>query len=41
MIDINYVDDLALLTNAPVHDESRLHSLEQAAGSIGHQVHVL
>ena len=31
----DYTDDLALLANTPTHTESLLHSLKQAAGSIG------
>ena len=33
-MDTEYTDDIALLANTPVQVESRLHSLEQAAGSI-------
>ena len=32
--DGNYADDIALLANTPVQAESRLHSLERAAGGI-------
>ena len=35
MISTGYADYLMLLANAPVQAESLLHSLEQAAGSIG------
>ena len=31
----DYADDIALLANAPVQAEYRLHSLEQAVGGIG------
>ena len=33
--DVNYADDIVLLTNIPIQAESLLHSLEQAAGGIG------
>ena len=33
--DLDYADDIALLTNTPAQAESLLHSLERAAGSIG------
>ena len=35
MIDKDYPDDIALLTNTPTQTESLLHSLEQVAGGIG------
>ena len=35
MTDLDYADDLALLTNASVQDESQLHSLQQATKGIG------
>ena len=35
IIDADYVDDQALLTNTPTQAESLLHSLEQAAWSSG------
>ena len=35
MTDADYTDDLALLANIPVQDDSLLYSLEQAAGGIG------
>ena len=31
----NYTDDIALLENTPIKNESLLHSLDQAAGGIG------
>ena len=30
IVDANYADDQALLTNTPAQDKSRLHNLEQA-----------
>ena len=33
--DVDYTDDITLLANTPVQVESRLHSLERAAGAIG------
>ena len=38
MSDADYADDLALLTNTQVQDESLQHSLKLAAGGIGHYV---
>ena len=38
MIDADYIDDPALLTNTPFKTESLLHSLEQTAVGIGHDV---
>ena len=35
IVETDYADDMALLTNAPAQAESLPHSLEQAAGSIG------
>ena len=35
MTDADYTDDLALLTNTPAQEESRLLSQEQAAVDIG------
>ena len=35
IMDVDYVDDIALLANTPTQGESLLHSLEQAAGYIG------
>ena len=47
-MDANYADDIALQANTPSQAESLLHSLEEAAGSIGlhvnadkNRVHVL
>ena len=37
---VDYADDITLLTNAPVQAESLLPSLEQAAGYIGLPVNV-
>ena len=34
-MDVDYADDIALLTNIPARAESGLHSLEQVKGSIG------
>ena len=34
-MDTDYTDDIVLLANTPAQAESLLHSLEQAAGSIG------
>ena len=39
LTDIDYADDVALLTNRPVHAEFQLHSLQQAAGGIDLYVH--
>ena len=36
--DADYADGIALLANTPTQAESLLHSLEQAAGGIGHHV---
>ena len=36
----NYADDLALFVNTPALAESLLHSLEQAAGGIGHYMNL-
>ena len=33
--DADYADDIAFLTNSPAQVESKLHTLERAAGSIG------
>ena len=33
-MDADYADDIELLANTPTKTESRLHSLEQAAGGI-------
>ena len=35
IMDADYTDDIALLANTLAQAESRLHSLEQAAGGIG------
>ena len=40
MIDADYPDNLALLTNTVAWCVSLLCSLEEAAGSIGHYVNV-
>ena len=37
-MDTDYADDISLLANTPTQAESLLHSLEQAAGDIGHHV---
>ena len=34
-MDADYADDIALLANTPTQAKYQLHSLEQAAGSIG------
>ena len=34
--DVDYADDIALQANTPTQAETRLHSLERAAGGIGH-----
>ena len=34
IMDVDYVDDIALLANIPVQAESLLHSLERAAGGL-------
>ena len=34
-MNVDYIDDIALLANTSTQAESLLHSLEQAAGSIG------
>ena len=36
--DADYVDEIALLANTPPQVETQLHSLEWAAGGIGHHV---
>ena len=38
MTDVDYADDLVLLTNKPAKVESSMHSLEQAAIGIGFYV---
>ena len=38
--DADYIDDIALLADTPTQAESLMHSLEQAAGSIGFHVNV-
>ena len=40
MTDADYSDDIALIANTLTQAESRLHSLEQAAGGIGFYVNV-
>ena len=35
IMDVDYIDDIALLANAPDQAETQLHSLEPAAGGIG------
>ena len=35
IMDVDYANDIALLANTPAQAESLLHSLEQAAGTIG------
>ena len=39
-MDVDKVDDIALLTNTPAQAESLLHSLEQAADGIGLHVNI-
>ena len=34
-MDVDYVDDIALLANTPIQPKTLLHGLEQAAASIG------
>ena len=36
--DVDYADDIALLTNTPAQVESLLHSLERASGGKGRHV---
>ena len=40
MTDADHADDLALLTNKPAREESLLHCLDQAAGSIDFYVNL-
>ena len=39
-MDTDYVDDISLIANSPAQAESRLHSLERAAGGIRLHVNV-